>query len=193
MLVALSASVCGAGAAAAGMASLPEMVGSRAVGFHTLERYSDGYWSRPALVLARSAREWNTAMARLEAEGAFLVLPGPAAPSVDWTRHVVVLVAAGEGAYGAVEVQRVMRNGRRLVVRVAVEPAGYLYGVHTPYHLVAVDRALLRTVGRVEAEYVSPDVPVPPMSVDVTGETDEDSGMPTETAASWAGVKALYR
>ena len=193
LAVVLSAVLGDAAAANAGKAAMPDLLGGRGPGFRTLERYAEGYWGRPALVLARSAGEWDAAMARLEAEGAFLVLPGPAAPTVDWARQAVLLVAAGCGAYESVEVQRVVREGSRLVVRVAAEPAGYYYGAYSPYHLVAVDRSLLRTAKRVEAEYVTPDDPVAPLTAGVAGSADEDAGMPAARAASWAGVKALYR
>jgi hypothetical protein len=191
--VALSA-VLGWTAADAGKLEMPKLLGARGAGFTTLERNTDGYWSQPALVLARSAKEWDDAMARLEAAGAFLVLPGPAAPSVDWTRQAVLLVTAGMGAYESVEVRQLERAGSRLVVRVVAEPAGCRYGDYSPYHLVAVDRSLLRMATRVEASYECPGGPaVPPMAASVAAGVDENAGMPAAVAASWAGVKALYR
>lgn len=195
--VAMLAVLCAgaaAGAAQAAMPSAEDLLSSQRPAFYSLERYSEGYWSSAALVLARNPGEWRAAMARLEAEGAFLVLPAPAAPKVDWGHYAVLLVAAGEGAYESVEVCRVARAGGSLVVRVTAEPVGSHYGQYAPYHLVAVERSLLPMVTRLEAEYTCPGgVPSSSMTAEVPSGYGDDAGAPVELAASWAGVKDLYR
>src|SRR2546428_7285777 len=48
--------------------------------FSTVAQDIYGDWASPLLLVARSECEWTVAMARLAAQGALIVLPGPKAP-----------------------------------------------------------------------------------------------------------------
>jgi len=170
------------------------------VSFETLQRGLWGGCTRPTVIACRHDCEWENAMAVLATEGALVANPLPA-PSVDWARHSVVLVALGR-VEGMVEVRGARRIGNRLFLDVYMESGGASGHVdQAPFHLVALDT---KAVGPIEVNYVSqasPGMPsqahrqagcgsVPESSDPVVEGSDAMTSTPTST---WGMLKARYR
>ena len=125
--------------------------GGHDVSLTSLENGRWGLWSHPALLGAASECEWQTEMDQLASQGGLIVASTPRAPSVDWSRQMVVLVALGEWDGWSVEVTHASRDGRTLVLDVTLTegtPSGDMNV--SPYDLVALDA---RGLDQVQARY----------------------------------------
>ncbi len=148
--VACLVALLGAVGGASGANAAPAPAGHE-VSYSTLEQGRWGLWNRPELVGAASDCEWAAQMDQIASQGGFIVATTPHAPAVDWSRQVVVLVALGLMDGWSVEVTHAWRNGRTLVLDVALtmgQGSGEMNV--SPYQLVAVDA---KSVDQVEARY----------------------------------------
>ncbi len=169
----------------------------KATWFETIERYMEGQWSAPVLLLVGSAKEWDAAMATIEAEDGFSVLPRPAAPDVDWSEHAVVLLSLGAFSSGpcTVEIVNVGRAGSRGLLDVVVQlPPELAYQTFVaPYHLIKVERRGLKTV---EANYAyqvgaAKAVAAPASAEMAGGPSDEENGLDSQPL-TWGSLKAQF-
>ena len=170
----------------------------------TVELGTNGVWMGSAVLLARSAAEWDAAMSDLDSRGELLVSPGLPAPAIDWSRNGAVLVAMGycpTGGYG-IEVRDVRRLGRTLVLDVAlrVPGSGLCDQLPTsPYHVVAVDRNGIDNftcryvaASSSAAEALGRKMPMGTASVDGAG-FEAAASQASFTIETWGQLKEAYR
>ncbi len=199
-----STAVCAAAAAVLGMAPSARPAQAedglargldREIRYETLEKGRDGAWWKPAVVVVGSAEAWDQAMLDLANQGALAVLPAPAAPDVDWSRNVVVLVSLGcQMQYGSdLEVTGARARGRSLHLDVTLRMAdgGMSGDPYAPYQVLAVERGMAKSVHlhytlETPAGYSTAE-PALPTAVAVM------DGAPLVALRTWGEVKGLYR
>lgn len=108
-----------------------------------LDRGGKSGFDKPVVLYVSSEEEWDRAMKRLLKEGALWCLPLPQAPSVEWDKKSVLLVALGRRAQenSSVQINEVRLHGNQLLADVTVTVPTELESKHLyfPYHMVQID------------------------------------------------------
>jgi hypothetical protein len=147
----------------------------------TLEKATWGPYGGQTLVVANSEGSCRQKMAQLEAAGGLAITPAPEPPAgVNWSREVVVLVAAGNTGYEVNVKSSRTNNGRTKV------EAEYLMlpndgGGSLAYHLVKLPKTAYLNDQLAMGDEV-------PALLPMVG----DSPSPI-AAGSWGALKASYR
>jgi hypothetical protein len=191
VLGAMAAMLVGGTAVAAAPSSPGSSTQLRHVRNESYEQGMHGEWAKSMTRVVQSATEWDALQQEMARDGG-LVWTGRRASdlNVNWSRNALVVVSLGEmpAPTCKVSVVDVWRVGDQLLVQTQVEPTYGAYDPVSPYAMVLVERGRWVSASTDMAQG-------PAGAAPGRGLWGGSGPAPTapSVAASWGGVKGLYR
>lgn len=148
-------------------------------------------WNRSNVVVATSPVGWQKEMERVQDQ--LCVLPAPAAPQANWSRHGLVVIAYSNGmSLGStmtINVRGVSRLGDKLMVDASVAPRTDGCGT-CDQDQIRLSRRDLAGVKSVVVSYTDESMGA---SLATESHNVEGAGDDVSYLVSWGSMKAMYR